>query len=110
MIPASNLKQVPLTPVQPSEAPSASNISTSSLHRTKHSSLHVWEYAPGQFEWHANDDQSACVLSGSAEVHLSDGRTVRLEPGTTLFVPGGQTTRWFVESTLRTIALHHATS
>jgi len=107
MTPAASLKHVPLTPTD-SSPDGHPLISSSSLHRTNSSSLDVWEYSPGSFEWCADADHSACVLSGSGRVHLSDGRVVRLRPGTTLFLPMGMRGRWEVEDTLRTIALHQS--
>lgn len=108
MTPASSLKQLALDPIDSIDDAEQPPVSTSSLHRTTQSSLHVWEYAPGTYEWQTDDTHCACVLSGAAEVRLSDGRNVRLQPGSTLYIPPGMRGVWEVESTLRTVALHHA--
>jgi len=75
------------------------------LHKTLHSSLAVWEYTPGEFDWQVDVDQSACVLSGHAEVDLADGRVVSLLPGTAIFLPRGLHGHWVIKETLRTVAV-----
>jgi uncharacterized cupin superfamily protein len=107
MTAASNLKRIPLNSKHFEPSGGGLKVTSSSLHRTTRSSLGVWEYATGTFDWHTEADHSACVIEGSARVELSDGRTVRLEPGTTLYVPRGTRGRWRVEATLRTVALNH---
>lgn len=109
MISASSLRRIPLEPVDAPHQVGCAQVSSSSLHCTKQASLQVFEYAPGRFDWCAEADHSACVLSGSAEVALSDGRNLHLEPGTTLYIPRGLRGHWVVETTLRTIALDQAT-
>jgi uncharacterized cupin superfamily protein len=110
MISASSLRRIPLSPVDAPQQGGCVRVSTSSIHCTKHASLQVWEYAPGRFDWCADADHSACVLSGTAKVKLSDGRNLDLEPGATLYIPRGLRGHWVVETTLRTIALDQATA
>jgi uncharacterized cupin superfamily protein len=75
------------------------------LHRTLRSSLAIWEYAPGEFDWWVDEDQSACVLAGTAQVDLADGRSLTLLPGTAIFLPRGLHGHWIVKETLRTVAV-----
>lgn len=75
------------------------------LHKTESSSLDVWEYTPGEFEWQVDADLSACVLSGSGELDLSDGRLLCLRPGTAVFLPRGLHGRWVIKETLRTVSV-----
>jgi uncharacterized cupin superfamily protein len=83
--------------------PSSLEVRCCTLHRTLRSSLDVWEYAPGEFEWEVDEDQSACVLAGCAEVDLADGRCITLEAGNTIFLPRGLHGHWVVKETLRTL-------
>jgi uncharacterized cupin superfamily protein len=85
------------------ENESGSKISRCTLHKTLCSSLDVWEYSPGDFEWQVDEDQSTWVLAGSAEVELSDGRSISLRPGSTLYLMRGLSSRWTVAQTLRTV-------
>jgi uncharacterized cupin superfamily protein len=73
------------------------------LHKTLRSSLDVWEYSPGEFDWCVDDDQSAWVLSGSAEIELADGRMLSLSSGSTFFFPRGIHSHWVIKETLRTV-------
>ena len=75
------------------------------LHKTLRSSIDVWEYDPGEFDWRIDADHSACVLSGRAEVSLGDGRCVDLEPGAAIYLPRGVLGRFVVKETLRTVAV-----
>jgi uncharacterized cupin superfamily protein len=75
------------------------------LHRTLRSSIDVWEYDPGEFDWLVEDDHSACVLSGRAEVDLADGRSLSLHAGAAIFLPRGMHGHWIVKETLRTVAV-----
>jgi len=75
------------------------------LHKTVGSSLAVWEYEPGEFDWQVDTDQSAWVLEGSAEVDLADGRFLMLQPGSAVFLPRGVHGHWVVKETLRTVAV-----
>ena len=72
------------------------------LHRTVNSSLDILEHSPGEFDWRAEADLTAWVLSGSAEVVLDDGRDMFLRPGYALFLPRGLRGRWIVREPLRT--------
>ena len=102
------LKDLSLAPI-PLEDQSP-HVRCCTLHRTLGSSLDVWEYTPGEFEWQIDldTDQSACVLSGFAEVDLADGRMLSLEPGRTVFLPRGLHGHWIVRDTLRTVAVRTA--
>ena len=75
------------------------------LHRTKGSSLDVWEYQPGEFDWQSDCDHSACILSGEAEVDLADGRWLSLQKGVVFFLPRGLHGHWIVRETLRTVTV-----
>jgi uncharacterized protein len=89
----------------PSPHQSLPQVRCCTLHKTLRSSLAVWEYNAGEFEWQLDEDQSACVLSGSAEVDLDDGRILMLHPGAAIFLPRGVHGRWVVKETLRTVAV-----
>ncbi|MCB9556365.1 MAG: DUF861 domain-containing protein [Deltaproteobacteria bacterium] len=78
------------------------------MHRTGRSSLDVWEYGEGEFDWHVDADQSTCVLSGKAIVFLADGRELELTAGASLFLPRGLSGRWKVKETLRTVSVTNA--
>ena len=103
-----SLKDLSLAPI-PLEDQSP-HVRCCTLHKTLRSSLDVWEYTPGEFEWQVDTDtdQSACVLSGFAEVDLADGRTLSLEPGRTVFLPRGLHGHWIVRDTLRTVVVRTA--
>jgi uncharacterized cupin superfamily protein len=75
------------------------------LHRTQGSSLDIWEYGPGEFDWQSDADQSACILSGEAEVDLADGRFLCLQAGGAFFLPRGLHGHWIVKETLRTVTV-----
>jgi uncharacterized cupin superfamily protein len=106
MVSSSSLKDVPVSPtVLPLTKHDSTEIRCCTLHKTLRSSIDVWEYTPGEFEWEVDEDQSTCVICGSAEVDLSDGRILCLEPGQALFLPRGLHGRWIVKETLRTVTV-----
>lgn len=76
-------------------------IKRQTLHKTPHSCLDILEHAPGEFDWRAQADLTAWVLSGSAEVCLDDGRALSLKPGCALFLPRGLNGRWVVKECLK---------
>jgi uncharacterized cupin superfamily protein len=75
------------------------------LHSTKGSSLDVWEYEPGEFDWQSDCDHSACILSGAAEVDLADGRVLSLQKGVAFYMPRGLHGHWVIRETLRTVTV-----
>jgi uncharacterized cupin superfamily protein len=75
------------------------------LHCTQGSSLDVWEYGPGEFDWQSDCDHSACILSGEAEVDLADGRNLSLQAGVAFFMPRGLHGHWVIRETLRTVTV-----
>jgi uncharacterized cupin superfamily protein len=75
------------------------------LHATKGSSLDVWEYEPGEFDWQSDCDHSACILSGAAEVDLADGRVLSLQKGVAFYLPRGLHGHWVIRETLRTVTV-----
>jgi uncharacterized cupin superfamily protein len=103
------LKDLSLAPIPlPNSQDQSPHVRCCTLHKTLGSSLDVWEYTPGEFEWQVDTDQSTCVLSGFAEVDLADGRMLSLEPGRTIFLPRGLHGHWIVRDTLRTVAVRTA--
>ncbi len=74
------------------------------LHKTLHSSLDVWEYEAGEFEWKVECDQTIWVLSGHGKVFLPDGREVAFYPGATCFFNKGLKIHWEVDDALRFVA------
>ena len=105
MNPCRCLNAVSLSPTTLNDAQGDFDASVSTLHRTGGSSLDVWEFGPGEFEWCAEWDQSACVLSGNAELTLADGRLVELRPGISFYLPRGVHGHWLVSQRLRTVAV-----
>jgi uncharacterized cupin superfamily protein len=107
MIPSLALKDVPLFPITAPLGRETQDVEVKccTLHKTLRSSLDVWEYTPGEFEWEIDEDQSACVLSGYAEVDLADGRMLSLQPGNAVFLPRGLHSHWVVKETLRTVTV-----
>lgn len=105
MTPLDCLERLALSPSLPSEACGELNVCCSTLHRTRQSSLDVREYAPGQFEWRTDEDHCACVVSGTAELYLADGRQLQLKPGVSVYLPRGLNGRWNVQQRLRTISV-----
>ena len=108
MLRPSGLKDVPVNPTTLSAAVEGGvvkvGVKCCTLHRTDSSSLDVWEYDPGEFEWRVDVEYSACVISGRAAVDLADGRLLSLLPGDALYLPAGMHSRWIVHETLRTVA------
>lgn len=78
-------------------------VKSHTLHKTRSSSLEVLEYAPGEFDWEVDAEQSACVLSGLAEVDFSDGRSLTLGAGDAVYLPRGLHGHWIVKETLRAV-------
>ena len=105
MRPAQSLASVNLTPATLPDAEGQPAISRSTLHRTQQSSVDVWEFEVGEFEWRTDADHCTCVLTGSADVELADGRCFCLRPGTSFFLPRGMHGRWNVLETLRTVSV-----
>lgn len=99
-----HLNQLPLHPCRLPDAAGRLDVRSSTLHRTQRSSLDVWEYEPGDFEWRSDADHSACVLSGLARLSLADGRDVELRPGVSFYLPQGMLGRWRVVQRLRTLS------
>lgn len=109
MLSASCLKDVPLQPTQipvTSLHGNGNQVATNcTLHRTGSSSLEVWEYPPGEFEWRTRSNQSTCVLAGCAEVDLADGRQLVLGPGVAVYLPEGMHGHWVIKDTLRMVTV-----
>lgn len=116
MFGASVLRELPLHPVAAPPPGTASTataqpgpaVAQCNLHRTHCSSLDVWECGPGEFEWQVEFNQSACVLSGQAEVDFADGRQILLTPGHAVFFPEGLHGRWIVKDTIRMVTVRVA--
>jgi uncharacterized cupin superfamily protein len=87
------------------DLPSRHSVRRCNLHCTKDSSLDVWEYEPGEFDWQSDCDHSACILSGEAEVDLADGRCLSLQAGVAFFMPRGLHGHWIIKETLRTVTV-----
>ncbi len=75
------------------------------IHQSSDSTLGVWEYEPGEFQWRLDEAQSACILSGCARVELADGRTLNLEAGKSFYMPQGMHGHWVVERRLRAVSI-----
>lgn len=108
MVQSESFKDVPLAPtILPSLTIEghAQTVKCCTLHKTLRSSIDVWEYDPGEFDWRIDADHSACILSGRAEVSLADGRFLDLEPGGAIYLPRGVHGRFVVKETLRTVAV-----
>jgi uncharacterized cupin superfamily protein len=75
------------------------------IHQSNDSTLGVWEYEPGEFQWRLDEAQSACILSGCARVELADGRTLKLEAGKSFYMPEGMHGHWVVERRLRAVSI-----
>jgi len=102
----SDLNQLPFQPFDlPSREGSEPEVRRCNLHCTKGSSLDVWEYGPGEFDWQSDCDHSACILSGEAEVDLADGRFLSLQAGMAFFMPAGLHGHWVIRETLRTVTV-----
>lgn len=86
-----------------SEAP----IKRHTLHRTACSSLDILEHDPGEYDWRAEVDVTAWVLSGHAELALDDGRALSLKPGNAVFVPRGLMGHWVVGEGFKTAIVLH---
>jgi len=74
------------------------------LHQTLHSSLDVWEYESGEFDWKAECDQTVWVLSGHGIVVLPDGQEIDFIPGATCFFNRNSQLHWIVDDALRLVA------
>lgn len=106
MLRASCLKDVPLFPTKvPNICHGEMTAGCTNLHKTHASSLDVWEYEPGEFEWQVESNKSTCVLFGCAEVDLADGRQLSLMPGDAIFLPEGMHGRWVVKDRLRMVTV-----
>lgn len=82
-------------------SPRASGLS---LHEGEHGAgTGIWEVTEGSFDWVYETHQSLCVLSGSAEVSIEDGPSLRLEAGDAAFFPAGARARWTVRAKLRKV-------
>ncbi|MFH1132229.1 MAG: cupin domain-containing protein [Pseudomonadota bacterium] len=100
------LRSIPLKPTSLlSGTDNQVDIKSHNLHRTSCSSLDVWEYGPGEFDWQSDAAQSAWVLTGSANVDLSDGRSLQLGPGDTFYLPQGLHGHWVIEKALRAVTI-----
>ena len=75
------------------------------IHQGNASTLGVWEYEPGEFQWRVEGAQSACILCGCATVELADGRTLDLQPGKSFYMPEGMHGHWIVERRLRAVSI-----
>jgi uncharacterized cupin superfamily protein len=103
---AHQLRNLPLEPTT-LEVVSAGepDIRCCTLHRSTDSSIGVWEFGPGRFEWRVEASQSACVIEGAAVVDLCDGRRLNLAVGDSIFLPAGLKGTWVVAERLRTVAI-----
>ncbi|MBW2735112.1 MAG: cupin domain-containing protein [Deltaproteobacteria bacterium] len=104
MTPLRCLERLALSPA-PSTTCGELDVSCSTLHQTRRSSLDVREYAPGEFEWRSDTDHCTCVVSGEAEIYLADGRELHLRPGVSIYLPRGLKGRWNVQTRLRTVSV-----
>jgi uncharacterized cupin superfamily protein len=103
--PLNPLRRIALSPTSLPASSGHPRVCCSTLHRTRQASIDVREYEPGEFEWRADVAQSACVLSGAAELSLADGRQVQLKPGASFFLPRGMNAHWSVQERMRTVIL-----
>lgn len=81
--------------------PDISRPSQEEIENLRLTSWKYWDCLPTSFEWEYDEQETAFLLEGSAEIILENGETFMISEGDLVYFPQGLKCKWKVLTSLK---------